>query len=319
MLAEANEKVRFALNWVAQAEYGGYYQAYADGTYAECGLDVEIIPGGPNVNSRALLMAGRLDFTLDGNLLQFFNSVQQDIPSKMIASFFQREPQILLTHPDQGLVTWENLKSAPVLFIANGGYYSYFQWMKSIGFNEQQRRPYNFNSAPFLANPRSGQQGYISSEPLLIEEIAGFKPNVFLLADYGFSSYASILITMNSTLQNKPDMVRCFVNASIIGWNRFLYGYPSVAVTLIQNDNPNLSLKNIHFAIKQMKKHGIVDSGDSLALGIGAITEKRIADFYQTMLDAKVVEPGLRYQKAYSLDYVNQGIGIALKKQLTGL
>ena len=61
--------VSFGTNWVAEAEHGGYYQAVADGTYAACGLDVTIVPGGPQVNNRALLLAGKIDYHMGGDLL----------------------------------------------------------------------------------------------------------------------------------------------------------------------------------------------------------------------------------------------------------
>lgn len=319
MLLQANEKVKFGTNWVAQAEHGGFYQAFADGTYAACGLDVEIVPGGPNVNNRALLLAGRIDFMIDGNLLQSFNARKESIPLKVIASIFQREPQILITHPGQGLDTWESLKTAPVLFIGNGGFHSYFQWMKSIGFSDSQRRPYHFNSAPFLANRKSGQQGYITAEPFVIEQIASFTPNVFLLADYGFDTYSTMLVTMEKTLQNKSDVVQCFVDGSIIGWVNFLYGDRNAAVTLIKEDNADITDRTIQFAIDQMKKYGIVDSGDSLTLGIGAMTNERVQNFYQKMVIAKVVKPGLDFGSAYTLEYINKGVGLDLKKKLAGL
>ena len=78
--ASANTAVTFGTNWLAQAEHGGFYQAVADGTYAACGLDVTIMPGGPQVNNRALMMAGKIDFNMGGNLLEQFSAVQEGIP-----------------------------------------------------------------------------------------------------------------------------------------------------------------------------------------------------------------------------------------------
>src|SRR6056297_627509 len=88
--AAAQEKVVFGTNWVAQAEHGGFYQSVADGTYlADCGFEVEILPGGPQVNNRALMLAGRIDFHMGGDMLQAFNAVGQGIPVVSVAAIFQ--------------------------------------------------------------------------------------------------------------------------------------------------------------------------------------------------------------------------------------
>ena len=316
--AEAGEKVKFGTNWVAQAEHGGFYQAVVDGTYAACGLDVEIVPGGPNVNNRALLLAGKIDFLMDGNLLQPFNAVKEGIPMVVLASMFQKEPQVMLSHPGQGLDTWESLKSADTMLIGNGGYQSFFRWMVSIGFKDEQRKPYTYSAAPFLADKKSVQQGYVTSEPHVIEVEAGFTPNIFLLADYGFDTYSTLIDTMQATIDERPEAVKCFVEGSIIGWNNYMYGDNTAANALIKQHNPDLTDDAIAYAISAMQKYGIVDSGDSETLGIGAMTDARIKSFYDKMVTAGVVDAGLDLNAVYTLDYINKGVGLDVKKALTG-
>jgi len=314
--AMAGEAVTFGTNWVAQPEHGGFYQSVADGTYAACGLDVTIVPGGPNVNNRALLLAGKLDFLMDGNLLQPFNAVKQGVPMVVLASMFQKEPQVIMTHPDQGLDTWESLKTADTLLIGNGGYQSFYRWMVSIGFKDEQRKPYTYNSAPFLANKKSGQQGYVTSEPHVIEVEGGFTPNVFLLADYGFDTYSTLINTMRDTLEKRPEAVKCFVEGSILGWTNYMYGDRSAANKLIQEHNPDMSQDKIDFAISQLNKYGIVDSDDSLTMGIGAMTDARIESFYNKMVTAGVIDADLDYKQSYTLEFINKGLGVDLKKKL---
>lgn len=315
-VAHAAEKITFGTNWVAQPEHGGFYQAVADGTYEACGLDVTIVPGGPNVNNRALLLAGKIDFLMDGNLLQPFNSVKENIPMVVVASIFQKEPQIIMTHPGQGLDSWESLKSADTLLIGNGGYQSFFRWMVSTGFRDEQRKPYTYNSAPFLADKKSGQQGYVTSEPFAIQTEAGFEPNIFLLADYGFNTYSTLIATMQDMIDKKPEVVQCFVDGSIIGWNNYLYGDRAAANALIQKDNPDMKDANIDFALAQLEKFGIVDSGDSLTLGIGAMTPERIESFYKKMVEAGVIDEGLDLDATYNLSFINKGVGVDRKKEL---
>lgn len=315
MSAQAAEKVSFGTNWLAQAEHGGYYQAVADGTYAACGLDVTIVPGGPQVSGRPLLLAGKLDFYMGGNLLQAFDAVQQNIPLKIVAATFQKEPQVVMSHPGQGLDEWEDLKNADQYIIGDEGAQSFLQWMiTEYGFDPAKRVPYTYNTAPFLANPKSIQQGYVTSEPFAVEKEGGFKPNLFLLADYGFSTYATTIETMDKTIAERPDVVQCFVDGSAKGWYNYLYGDNKAANEMIKKDNPDITDEQIAFSIDKMKEFGIVDSGDTEKLGIGAMTDEHIQSFYDKMVKAKVVPAGLDIKKSYTLQFVNKGVGLDLKK-----
>ncbi len=314
--ADALEKVKFGTNWLAQAEHGGYYQAVADGSYEACGIEVEILPGGPQVNNRALLVAGKIHFHMGGNMLQAFSAVEQGIPIKVVAAHFQKEPQVIMTHPAQGLDSWDSLKGINLL-IGDNGFQSFYQWMMSEhGFKADQRRPYTFNPAPFLANNRLGQQGYVTSEPFAISTKGGFEPNVFLLADYGFDTYSTTVETRADLIADKPEVVRCFVDASATGWYTYLYGDNSAANTLIKKHNPDMSDAQLAFSVEALKKHGIVDSGDTGKLGIGAMTDARHKSFYDKMVKAGVVKDGLDFEAAYTLEFVNTGVGLDVKKSL---
>jgi len=313
--AFAAEKVTFMTNWLAQPEHGGYYQALADGSYATCGLDVTLLQGGPQVSGRPLLLAGKIDFYMGGNMLQAFDAVQQNIPLRIVAAGFQKEPQVLMSHPGQGLDTWEDLPKAEQYIIGDEGAQSYFQWMVAeYGFDPARRVPYTFNPASFIANPKSIQQGYITSEPYAVEKAGGFKPNVFLLADYGFSTYATTVEVMQKTIDERPEAVQCFVDGSAKGWYNYLYGDNEAANDMIKKDNPDITDEQIAFSIRQMKDYGIVDSGDTEKLGIGAMTDAHIEDFYARMVKAKVVPAGLDIKKAYTLQFVNKGVGLELRK-----
>jgi len=214
------DKVSFGTNWVAEAEHGGFFQAVADGTYKSYGLDVTIVPGGPNSNNRILLIAGKLDFSMGANTLQSFDAVANNVPLVTVAAMFQKDPQVLLTHPESKITKLEQLKPL-TLFVSKEGISSYFQWLKSeYGFSEEKVRPYTFNAQPFLADKQSAMQGYVTSEPFAIEKSGGFKPGILLLADYGFNSYSTLIETRRDLTDKKPDLVQRFVDASIIGWAR---------------------------------------------------------------------------------------------------
>ncbi len=302
-------------NWLAQAEHGGYYQAVADGTYAACGLEVEIQPGGPQVSGRPLLLAGKIDFYMGGNMQQAFDAVAQNIPLRVVAASFQKEPQVLMSHPGQGLDTWEDLKKAEQYILGDEGFQSFFLWMiGEFGFDAAKRVPYTFNPAPFIANKKSIQQGYVTSEPFAVEKEGGFKPNLFLLADYGFDTYATTIEVMQETIDKRPDVVQCFVDGSAKGWYNYLYGDNKAANEMIKKDNPDITDEQIAFSIEQMKKFGIVDSGDTETMGIGAMTDARMKSFYDKMVKAKVIPAGIDIAKSYTLQFVNKGVGLDLKK-----
>lgn len=305
-------EVTFGTNWVAQAEHGGFYQSVADGTYEECGLSVTILPGGPQVNNRALMLAGRMDFHMGGDLLQAFSAAEEGIPVVNIAAIFQKHPQVIVAHPGEA-ESWEDLKDLTLL-IGDNGFQSYYQWMIAAhGFTAEQRQPYTFNPAPFLADKKVGMQGYLSSEPYLVKKEGGFEPNVFLIADNGYSSYATTIETMQQTIDERPEVVECFVDGSIKGWYNYLYGDNAAANALIKEANPEMTDDKIAFAIDKMKEWGIVDSGDTESMGIGVITDEKVKDFYDKMVEAGVVSDGIDYSKTYTTQFVGKGVGMDLK------
>src|SRR5215831_11784104 len=251
------DKVSFGTNWLAEAEHGGHYQALVDGTYRRYGLDVTIIPGGPQVNNRILLPVGKLDFFMSANTLQSLDAVAQNIPTLAVAAMFQKEPQILMAHPDQGIDKFEDLKKL-TLFISAEGLASYFQWLKAdYGFSEDKVKPYTSNPQPFLADKRSAMQGYVTSEPYAIEKVAHFTPKVFLLADQGFNSYSTLIETRRDLVERKGDLVQRFVDASIIGWYNYLYRDNKEANALIKRQNPEMTDGLIAYSIAKMKEYGI--------------------------------------------------------------
>ncbi|MBL8382550.1 MAG: ABC transporter substrate-binding protein [Burkholderiales bacterium] len=318
--AWAQEKVVFSTNWKAQAGHGGFYQAVADGTYKRLGLDVEIVQGGPQVNNRPLLAAGRIDFLMAGNLLLSFDNVKNGVPTVVVGAIFQKDPQVLIAHPGQGMDRWEDLKKAATVFISKDGQFSFWQWLKAEhGFRDEQLKPYAFNAGPFLADKKSVQQGYGISEPISIRKQAGFDPVVHLLADQGFSTYSTTIETRWDLVRNKPETVRRFVEGSIIGWNNYLYGNRKAADDLIKKANPEASDELIEASIALIRKLGIIDSGDALTLGIGAMREARIKDFHDKMVRAGLYKAGeVDLAKVATTQFVNRKVGLDVKQKLGG-
>lgn len=306
--AQSLEKAIFQTNWRAQAEHGGFYQALATGIYKKYGLDAEIRMGGPQQDPNALLIAGRVDFIMN-NAFAGFNYAKEGLPFVVIASMFQKDPQVLISHPGVGNDTLAAMKGKPIL-VGAAARSSYWPFLRAkFGFTDEQIRPYTFNMAPFLADKNAIQQGFLSSEPFAIQQ-AGVTPIVHLLADSGFDNYQTTINTSQRLIDTKPDYVQRFVNASIEGWYSYLYGDPSAANALIKKDNPDMSDEKIAYAIKAMKEYGIVDSGDAKTLGIGAMTDARWERFFKTNVEAGVYPADLNFKKGYTLQFINKKVGM---------
>ena len=234
----------------------------ADGTYKACGLDVKIMQGGPQVSGRPMLLAGKIDFYMGGNMLEAYSAVQQNIPLVVVAADFQKDPQVLMSHPGVGMDSFMDLKKADKYIVGDEAYTSFFQWMETAdGFDGSKRVPYTFNPAPFIADKMSVQQGYVTSEPFAVKKNGHFDPNVFLLADNGWSTYATTIETMRETIDKRPEVVKCFVDGSAKGWYNYLYGDNKAANDLIKKDNPDMTDEQIAFSIAQIKKYGLADFG----------------------------------------------------------
>jgi NitT/TauT family transport system substrate-binding protein len=311
--ARALDQVTFGTDWQAEAEHGGYYQALATGLYEKYGLKVTLRQGGPQVNQTQLLAAGRLDFDEAPASFTAMNFAKEKIPMVAVAAFFQKDPSVLIAHPGVGNDSLAALKGKPIMIGADTRVGWWLFLKAKFGYSDSQIRPYNFNMTPFLADKNAVQQGYLTSEPFLIQKQGGVKPVVFLLADAGYTSYGSIIETSQKMIDTKPDLVQRFVNASIEGWYSFLYGDPSPAYALIKKDNPDQSDDLLKYAHDTMKAQGVVDSGDSKKRGIGTMSDARWQDFFQVMSGEGLYPKDMDWKKGYTLRFVNQRVGMASK------
>lgn len=309
--AQTLDKVSYQTNWRAQAEHGGFYLAVANGIYKKYGIDADIRMGGPQQNPSQLLLGGRVDMVMS-NSFEAIRYAQENIPFLCIASIFQKDPQVLISHPGVGNDSLPALKGKPIL-VGAGGRTSYWPFLKAkFGFTDEQIRPYTFNMAPFLADKNISQQGFLSSEPFAIQQ-AGVNPVVHLLADAGFANYNTTINISKKMVDEKKDVVQRFVTATLEGWAEYMKGGPAIeaANKLILKDNPDMDQAKLDYAHKVMNEKGIVLSGDALTLGIGAMTDARWSEFYKQMTEAGVFPAGIDIKKAYSLEFINKGVGKA--------
>jgi NitT/TauT family transport system substrate-binding protein len=307
--AQTLDKVSYLTNWRAQAEHGGFYLAVANGLYRKYGIECDLRMGGPQQNPSQQLLGGRVDMIMS-NAFEGINYVKENLPFLCIASIFQKDPQVLISHPGVGNDTLADLKGKPIL-IGAASRTSYWPFLKAkFGYTDEQIRPYTFNMGPFLADKTLSQQGFLSSEPYAIMK-AGVNPVIHLLADAGFENYQTTINISQKMVDEKKDVVQRFITASLEGWAEYMKGGPAIeaANALIRKDNPDMDDDKLAYALKVMNERGIVRSGDALKLGIGCMTDARWKSFYDATADTGSVPKGLDIRKAYSLEFVNKGVG----------
>jgi len=279
--ASGKTVIRFATDWRAEAEHGGFYEALATGEYAKRGLDVRIIEGGPTVDVEQLVASGAVQLGDGSNSFVVSKLVDVHAPIKAVAAFMQKDPQVMLAHPDVGINSFADMKGHPIL-LSDESQTAFWPWMKAkYGFSDDQVRSYTFNNAPFILEKRAVQEGYLTSEPYTIAKQAGFTPKVFLLADQGYSSYAAMVLAPTSLIASNPAAIKAFVEASAVGWREYLHGDPKPADDLIMKDNPDMTEDVLAQARDKMRQYGLVDSGDVASLGYGAMTDQRWAEFFK--------------------------------------
>jgi len=300
--------ITFVTDWKAQAEHGGFYQALAEGLYAKRGLDVTIRAGGPQVNVPQLLAGGAADFGIGSNGFIALNIVKQNVPLRVVMAIFQKDPQVLMSHPRRDLTSLAEMRGRPIL-ISDAAMTSFWPWLKARWkFSDSQIRKYTFNLAPFLVDPNAIQEGYLTSEPFTVQSQAHFTPKVFLLADYGYPGYANMVLVPQKWIDTNPKAVQAFYDATRDGWFDYLNHDPKAANALIKRDNPDMTDAIIAQSIEKMKRYQLVTGGDAPAHGVGAMTDKRWREFYQTMQSVGIYPKGLDVTKAYDLRFMRQSL-----------
>lgn len=295
--------VTFYTDWKAQAEHGGFYQAVALGLYEKRGLKVTIRAGGPQTDNTRLLAAGAIETGMLSNSFQALNLAAKGADVKVVMAPFQKDPQVLMVHPGTGVRSIADLKGRPI-YVADAALGSYWPWLKrKFGFTDAQMRKYAYSLLPWLRNKQAAQEGYLSSEPFTASK-AGVKPQVFLLADAGWTGYAAMVAFRGEVIRKEPQVVRAFVEATREGWQSYMTGDPTPGNKLILKDNPEMTPELLAFARKKMIEHGVVISGEAKAQSIGAMTPARWTQFQKDMSALGLTPKTLDPSKAYTLDYL---------------
>jgi NitT/TauT family transport system substrate-binding protein len=301
--------IRFATDWRAQAEQGGFYEALATGEYKKRGLDVSIIEGGPSVNVPLLLATNAIDAGIGSSSFIAANQAEQNTGVIAVMAAMQSDPQVLIAHAGEGINSIADMKGRPVL-LSDASVTAFWLWLKAkYGFTDAQVRPYT-SPAAFIESPTAIEEGYLTSEPFTIAKATGVQPAVFLLADEGYPGYAALVLVNNKLIASNPTAVKAFVDGTAAGWKSYLYGDPKPGDALILKDNPEMTPDLLAFAREKMREKGIVTGGDAATQGIGAMTDARWQTFYSTISkqDPSDYPPALDYKKAYTLQFLPTGV-----------
>ncbi|HEX4179446.1 MAG TPA: ABC transporter substrate-binding protein [Caulobacteraceae bacterium] len=300
--------IKFATDWRAQAEQGGFYEALATGEYQKRGLDVTIIQGGPAVNVPQLLATGAIDLGMGSNSFIVMNLANENAPVKAVMATMQSDPQVLIAHPGQGIRWIADMKGKPIL-LSDASVTAFWVWLKAkYHFTDDQVRKYSHSSAQFLADPNVIQEGYLTSEPYTIQKVSGIKPVSFLLADEGYPGYAGMVLAPDKLIASNPKAVKAFVDATAVGWKTYLYGDPKPADALILKDNPEMTQDVLDQARAKMRDRGIVLSGTAERTGIGAMADGRWDDFFVMASSQGIYPKTLDYKRAYTLQFLPTGV-----------
>lgn len=306
--AQALTPLSYQIGWLPQPDKGGLYQALATGIYKDHGLDVEIRPGGPQLNVVQIFMAGKVDFA-DTDSFRPLNFVKEGLPGIAVAAFGQKSLNVMMSHPGSGNDALGALKGKPLL-VSPIGRTTYWPWLRAkYGLSDDQIRPYAFNLATFLADRQTSREGFVTSEPFDARK-AGMDPVVHLLADHGYQNYSNVMLASPRMVAERPELVQRFVDATIKGWKSYVYGDPAPGNALIKKGNPELTDEKIAYAIGVMRSHRILESDDTARGGIGAMTDARWSRFYDEMAAVGALPAGLDAKKAYTLQFVNKRVAL---------
>lgn len=297
-------EITFGLNWLAETEHCGFYEAEASGRYDAAGLDVTLVPGGPDTNIPLMVASGRFQLGM-GSSFTTLNLLAEGIPAKTVAAFLKKDPQTLVAHPGQGVTTLADLEGRPIM-IARFSQQEFWQFLKTkYGFSDEQLRPYTYSAAPFLADPTAVQQGYITEDEHLLGQQMPAPPVSLLLADYGYQNYASTVFGRTDWIEANRGAVQAFVDATADGYRACLDGTASAGEAAILTANPEHTKPLYDFKLKQMKDRNMVVGDDDGP--IGQMSDARWKDFFDTMVAAGVYDASLDHTAAYDLGFVGTG------------
>ncbi len=211
-------KVTLQLNWFPEAEHGGYYAAALHGFFEEEGLEVEILPGGPNSPVIQQLVSSQAEFVV-GNADQVLTSRAKDSEAVALFAPLQNSPRCIMVHEAAGIKSLADLKNMTLGMSAGRAFALYMQ--KHLSMEDVTLVGYPGSPAVFVNDETFGQQAYVFSEPFVATKL-GAKPLALMVSDIGYNPYTSLLITTQQRIDTDNELVQKMIRASKKGWIQYL-------------------------------------------------------------------------------------------------
>jgi NitT/TauT family transport system substrate-binding protein len=281
-------KITLQLDWVAEPEHGGFYQALAKGYFRDAGLDVTINQGGANAFVMQKIATGQADIGQSDSTNTLL-AIAQGLPVVQIGAVFQNDPSVLMLHADNPVRRFEDLDGKTIMARPEWAFLPYLRNKYHISFNII---PQNFAVANFIANPNFIQQGYYTAEPYYIVKGGAKYPKFLFAWDAGFDAY-TVVVANRPWAERNPDRVRAFMAAYIRGWKDYISGDPAPAHALMKQLNANNSDEFLDFCRKMIINEKLVigrhATDDSQT---GRISRERFALQIQQLEDLGILPKG---------------------------
>lgn len=283
--AKKIEDVELALNWLPEAEHGGFYAADVHGLFAERQLQVKIIPGGPGVPVIQNVASGKMTFGVT-NADQVLLQRAQEADVVVVFAPIQQSPRCIMVHKKSGIAKFDDLKDMTLAINANQTFLGYLK--KKLPLTDVRIVPYSGSVGPFLQDERLGQQAYVFSEPFVAEQQGGDPLNL-MISDIGFNPYTSVLITRAEVIEKQPELVRRMVEACRLGWRKYL-DEPEKTNEHIHSLNKEMSLEILDFGTRTLKP--LCETGLSAPDKLGEMTAERWTTLTEQLVEAEALKPG---------------------------
>lgn len=256
--AKAPFKLIVQLDWVAEPEHGGFYQAQARGYFREAGLDVTLIPGGPGAHVKESIATGKAHIGQAGQV-ETLQQQAEGLPFVQFAAVFQDDPAGILVHADSAVRKFEDLQGKTIIARPEWPFLQYLQKKYGLKVNIV---PQSFSVAAFMGNKEALQQGYYIAEPYHITKAGGKKPRFLSTWDAGFRAYA-VLIANKRFAREHPEELRAFTRAYVRGWRDYLAGDPKAAHDLMKAANSNNTDEFMMFSRQMILDEKLVTGRDA--------------------------------------------------------
>jgi len=273
--ATTNDKVRLALNWKPEPQFGGFYAAELIGAFKQHNLDVEILPGGSGTPTVQMVDNGRAEFGIvSADELVKLRAKGGDVVA--LFAVFQTNPQAIMTHEARGLKSLKDLLESPgtVAWQAGLPYVTHFK--RNFDLAKLRQVPHT-GGLPFLTSPDFAQQCFVISEPILARQ-QGHKVATFLIADSGYNPYTTVVITKGSTLRDKPALVAAMTKSILAGWTAYLAD-PAPPNDVMRKLNPTMDART--FAESAAAQIPLIRTEETAQNGLGSMTTTR----WKTLID----------------------------------